>query len=287
MIVQLGLAIVLAQSGYVRSRVNSNDNMSQCLWWPENTAITLHQNVDGNPENAGESSFTAFKASVTTWSQQLNSCSSLTLTDGERTTSRQTGLFRGEENQNVVLFRFRKCTDVVAATDACWHPDNDDCGTKFDCWQHQEAAIAITTTSYNPDTGRILDSDIEFNKPSFVFTTVDAPPCIPPAINQGCVATDIQNTATHELGHLLGLSHIGQAASTMAPTAQLGELKKRALDSGTARFVCEAYPAGLPSKTCLLKTVSPELGKPVGCSATPGAFAALLLVGLLRRRRRE
>lgn len=286
MIVQLSLAIVLAQTGYVRSRVDSNDSMSQCLWWPENTAITLHQNVDGNPETPGDGAFTAFGASINTWKQQLTSCSSLTLTDGNRTQSRQTGLFRDQDNQNVVLFRFAKCTDVAPATDACWHPDNDDCGTKFDCWQHQEGAIAITTTSYNPDTGRILDSDIEFNQPNFIFTTIDSPPCISPVINQNCVATDIQNTATHELGHLLGLSHIGQAASTMASSAQLGETRKRSLDNGTARFVCEVYPAGLPSKTCVLKIVSPELGKPVGCSSAPGAFAGLLIAGLLKRRRR-
>lgn len=285
MIAQLSLAVMLTQTGYVRSRVDSTDSMSQCLWWPENTAIVLHQNSQGNPDNDGDTEFAAFGKSVATWQAQLASCASLTLTDGPRTESRQTGLFKGQENANVVLFRTRKCSDVAPMTDTCWHPDNDDCGTKFDCWQHQDAAIAITTTSYNPDTGRILDSDIEFNNPNFLFTTVDAPPCVRPIINQGCVASDIENTATHELGHLLGLSHIGQAASTMAPSAMLGETSKRSLDTGTARFVCEAYPAGQPSKTCVLKQVDSTLGKSTGCASTPGAFAFLVLAGLVRRRR--
>ncbi|PZR16023.1 MAG: matrixin [Archangium gephyra] len=286
MIAQLSLAILLTQTGYVRSRVDSDDPMSQCLWWPENTAIVLHQNNAGNPENNG-TEFAAFGKAVTAWQTQLNSCSSLTIADGTRTDSRQTGLFDDQDNQNVILFRQTKCTDSVAPTDACWKEENDDCGTKYDCWQHQAAAIAITTTSYNPKTGRILDSDIEFNTPSFVFTTVDSPPC--PSVelvSQSCVASDIQNTATHELGHLLGLSHIGQAMSTMAPSAKLGETSKRLLDSGTARFVCEVYPAGKPSRTCVLKTVEPTLGKSSGCSSAPVAFVGLALATLLRRRRR-
>lgn len=286
MIAQLGLAILLTQTGYVRSRVDPDDSMSQCLWWPENTAIVLHQNVDGNPENGGNE-FTAFNRAITTWQTQLNACASLTLSDGARTSSRQTGLFDKQENQNVVLFRQQRCTDVVPTGDPCWDPKNDDCGTKFDCWSHQAAAIAITTTSYNPDTGRILDSDMEFNTPSFIFTTVDAPPCPSSAVvNQSCVGTDIQNTATHELGHLLGLSHIGNPDSTMAASAKLAETSKRTLDTGTARFVCDNYPAGKPSRTCVIKTFDPTLGKARGCSAAPIALVGLALAGLVRRRRR-
>ena len=72
----------------------------------------------------------------------------------------------------------------------------------------------------------------------------------------------------------------------MAPSAKLGETSKRLLDSGTSRFVCEVYPAGKPSKTCLLKTVEPTLGKSTGCSSAPFAFVGLALVTLLRKRRR-
>ncbi|MBL8913151.1 MAG: matrixin, partial [Archangium sp.] len=198
MIAHVVTALVL--SHYVRSRVDDKDPASQCLWWIENTRIELRQNNDGNPENAGDTEFNAISRAVTTWQTQLNSCSSLTLVEGARTTTRKAGFFDKETNENVALFRLRKCNDVVPAGDACRLPENDNCGNNYDCWQHQEGAIAITTTSYSPTTGRILDSDIEFNTPSFVFTTVDLPPCLSGQANQSCVAADIQNTTTHELG---------------------------------------------------------------------------------------
>ncbi len=284
MIVKVALAILLSQ--YVRSRVDEKDPNSQCLWWPEKTAIVMHQSADGSPENPGDSEFQAIANSITTWQTQLNTCSSLTLTEGARTTTRKVGYFEKEVNENIAVFRLRKCADVAPAGDAC-HGTPDNCGNQFDCWQHQEGAIAITTTSYNPETGRILDSDIEFNAPTFLFTTVDAPPCLSGNYNLGCVATDIANTTTHELGHVLGLGHISTAGSTMNPRANPGETSKRILDPGTAQFVCNVYPRGQPAKTCFLKPVSPILGDASkGCSSTPGllvpVFAAL---ALLRRRR--
>lgn len=277
MILKVVLAIALGQA--VRSRVDDRNANSQCLWWPENTAVQLHLSADGNPATPGDTEFKAINAALTTWQTQLNRCSSLTLSEGTRTVTRKVGYFDKEPNQNVAVFRLRRCSDVAPASDGCHTADN--CGNQFDCWQHQDAAIAITTTSYNPDTGRILDSDIEFNSPTFTFTTVDSPPCLSGMLNFNCVATDVQNTTTHELGHLLGLGHSPSASSTMSFRANPGEVSKRVLDADSAQFVCDVYPRGRPSQTCFLKQVSTELGKtPKGCSAAPGgiflAIAALL-----------
>lgn len=283
MIAHVVTALILSQ--YVRSRVDDKDPASQCLWWIENTRIDLRQNAAGNPENAGDSEFVAFARAMTTWQTQLNSCSSLTLTEGARSSTRKVGYFDKEENENVAMFRLRMCSDVVPAGDACRDPDIDNCGNNYDCWQHQEGAIAITTTSYSPTTGRILDSDMEFNTPKFVFTTVDAPPCLSGQANQGCVATDIQNTATHELGHLLGLSHTGEIGSTMNPRANPGEISKRTLDANTARFVCDVYPRGAAAKTCFITPVDSKLGKAAGCGVGDGSVLLALGALLLRRRR--
>lgn len=283
MIAHVVTALVLSQ--YVRSRVDDKDPASQCLWWIENTRIELRQNADGNPENIGSTEFDAVGRAITTWQTQLNSCSSLSLVEGARTTTRKVGFFDKEDNENVALFRLRKCPDVVPMGDACKLPDNDNCGNNYDCWQHTDSAIAITTTSYSPTTGRILDSDIEFNTPSYMFTTVDAPPCLAGQVNQGCVAADIQNSTTHELGHMLGLAHSLEVGSTMARTANSGETSKRTLDANTARFVCDVYPRGGAAKTCFIKPIDPTLGKAIGC----GVGDASLLLGLgvlflLRRR---
>ena len=284
MILKVVMTIALAQA--VRSRVDDRDPASQCLWWPENTAIQLRLSANGNPETPAETEFAAIVAAMNTWQTKLSACSSLSLTEGARTQTRKVGYFDKETNENIAVFRLRSCSGIAPAGDACQGaPDN--CGNQFDCWQHQEAAIAITTTSYNPNTGRILDSDIEFNSQTFIFSTVDAPPCLAGMFSINCVATDVQNTTTHELGHLLGLGHSPGVGSTMSFRANPGELSKRTLDADSARFVCEAYPAGRPSQTCFLEPVSQELGAAAkGCSAAPGGVL-LAIAGLLLRRRRR
>lgn len=287
MMLKVTLALVLSQ--YVRSRVDDEDPASQCLWWLEKTPITLHQHVDGNPENPGDAEFTAIGKSIATWQAKLTSCGNLTLSEGTRTRTTDVGFFEKlrteakDENENVVIFRLKKCADVVPAGDGCFTDQN--CGNKYLCWEHQGAAIAITTTSFSPDTGRILDSDIEYNVPSFLFTTVDSPACVAPNFNLSCVATDIENTTTHELGHLLGLAHYSGGASTMNARANPGEISKRVLDQGTAQFVCDAYPAGKATKTCKIVPVSSTLGKVAGgCASAPGLLPLLALLGLRRRR---
>ncbi len=282
---KVALALVLSQ--YVRSRVDDRDPSSQCLWWLETTSIVVRQSRDGNPETPGETEFEAIGRSISTWQEPIDRCGNLTLLDGPRTTSRAVGYLEREPNENVALFRQRTCTDAAPTGHACIADGS--CGNTFDCWQHAPGAIAITTTSYNPETGRILDSDIEFNTPNFVFSTVDAPPCVSPVFNTSCVATDIENTTTHELGHVLGLGHINIATSTMSPRAAPGELAKRDLDPGSAQFICDVYPKGKPTKTCVLLHVPDELGEPAGCGcASPGAaWVAAAALALARRRARR
>src|SRR5262249_54463353 len=64
---------------------------------------------------------------------------------------------------------------------------------------HDPASNAITTTTFNTTTGQIFDADMELNAESFQFAVLDA--------SGGGPSTDIENTVTHELGHLLGLDH--------------------------------------------------------------------------------
>jgi MYXO-CTERM domain-containing protein len=285
MLPKLALVLVLAQ--YNRSRVNDRDPASQCLWWQEGTTITMRQQVDGNPETPGETEFEAVSRSISSWQAQLAACGSLTLEEGPRTASREVGYFERRPNENIVLFRQRSCSDAAPATASC--RDSNSCGNAYDCWQHAPGAIAITTTSYEPGTGRILDSDIEFNTPNFIFTTVDSPPCVSPIFNTGCVATDVQNTATHEFGHVLGLGHIDVAGSTMSARASSGETSKRVIDDGSRQFICDVYPRGQPAKTCVLLKADPVLGETPGCGCTAGDSAGWGLLGLAavaRRRRR-
>lgn len=286
MLAKVAVMVVLSQ--YVRSRVDDGDPQSACLYWTEGKTITFRQNVDGNPDTPQETEFTAVTKSFATWQTQQTSCGSLVLTEGPRTSTRYAGYDEtSASNENVVLFRQKMCNDVVPSGDQCLA--DDDCGNKYDCWQHAPTAIAITTTSFNPKSGLILDSDIELNAPRFLFTAVDSPPCPVNMYSVSCVATDVQNTVTHEVGHLLGLGHTSELGSTMAPRADPGETSKRTLDANSAKFICDVYPAGKPSKSCVIKVLGDEtLAAPKGgCAAVPGGALVGLAALVLRLRRRR
>lgn len=285
MIHVLLLAAALGQT-YSRTRMSDSNPASQCIWWKENTTLTIRPNAAGNPETPGDTEFVAIGSSISTWQNQLATCSSLTLTEGARTQSRlvEYDSTANATNENLVVFRQRSCRQVVPTGDSC--ASNGSCANKYDCWDFTDGAIAITTTSFSPKTAQIFDSDIELNTPAYFFTTVDMPVCARGSEGFTCVATDVQNTMTHELGHLLGLAHVADPSSTMSARAALGELTKRTLDPGSKRFVCDVYPRGMPSKTCFTPRLAIEENPAAktGCTSAPG----LLLLGvaaLLRRRR--
>lgn len=282
----LMLALALAQPSdpYVRDRIDGGFPVADggygapCLYWTEDTTIAWRQSQNGNPDTPGDTEFTAIEKAFDTWSAALSACSSLRFSQGPRSASRTVA----RDSENLLLFRLQRCRDVVAAGDSCWAQQT--CGNAYDCWEHALDALAITTTTFRAESGKIEDSDVEFNSRNFLFTAVDSPVCVSPNFNVGCVASDVQNTATHELGHLLGLAHTRAADSTMLAEAVPGELSKRALDPGTRAFVCEVYPRGKSAATC---AASPEsvLPKPCGCGAAEGLapLGALLWAWAVRR----
>ncbi|NVI97917.1 matrixin family metalloprotease [Myxococcus sp. AM009] len=280
------LAMALGQTDpYVRSRVDAGDTGTQCLYWTSHR-IVWNQSTYGNPDTAGDSEFDAIRASFQSWQDIFAECGNLTLVEGPRVDERQVGYRRQGDNTNLVLFRTRDCNTVVPERDACW--DDDTCANTYDCWDDDDNTIAITLTTYDERSGIIYDSDISFNAARFSFTTAT---CFPPTTTQ-CVATDVQNTATHEVGHLIGLDHTRANGSTMNPSAPPGEVSKRVVDSGSRGFVCDAYPQGQASQSCLHPVTSIDLGpKAGGCSAAgPGGALALVAVWslwLARRRRHE
>jgi hypothetical protein len=261
---------------YVRSRVDAGNTSTQCLFWSV-SKITWYQNSAGNPETkpAG-TEFDAVRKSFQSWQTIFSQCGNLTFEEGGRVTDRDVGYDPKGENRNIVLFRAKRCADAAPSTDACWK--DDDCGNKYDCWSNDGQTIAVTLTTYDERSGIIYDSDIELNAEGFYFTTADSGgTCTLPG-TPGCVSTDIQNTMTHEIGHLVGLDHTNALGSTMNPRAPPGEISKRTIDSGSRDFVCTNYPKGLASKACLPpQTTDDTLGRKGAASgcATAGAEAWL------------
>jgi len=107
-------------------------------------------------------------------------------------------------------------------------------------WQEEEwpgdpAAQAITLVTLGCGSGRVLDADILVNGVVGTFSTEDLQ-------EQGTV--DVQNTITHEAGHLLGFAHSSDPESTMFATAVLNETKKRDLTADDSQGLCDTYPLG-------------------------------------------
>src|SRR4051812_10714575 len=83
-----------------------------------------------------------------------------------------------------------------------------------DTWQrpghapHDPSAIGLTTVMYVntpglPGDGTILDADIELNNVNYTFT-IDP---LNANARPGTQLADLENTLTHELGHVQGLAH--------------------------------------------------------------------------------
>jgi MYXO-CTERM domain-containing protein len=242
-----------------------------CISWSDR-AFVYHADLAGSLRTPGTTEFEAIDRAFATWQAIADGCSDLHFEAGVRLVAPRVGL--GTEAAHVLTFREVDCAAVVDPTDPCLA--DDACGNAHACWGHSRTAIALTTLTFLRHTGVALDADVEFNAAGFLFTTVDGPPCPASRPGVGCVATDLQETLTHELGHVVGLDHIDGSGSTMAPTAPPGETSKRRIDPGTAAGFCQIYPRGQPSPSC-----DPAAGPPgaPGCGCQ-GASSGPALLGL-------
>lgn len=274
----------LHRDGFVRSR-HSETNV--CLFW---TVREVSWHLNENPD-AADSSFDEVEAAVRrsfdTWAAV--ECSDLTFSYEGRTSNTSIGFRQGASNNiNLLVFRTKLCEDVVADDHACWTTPGA-CANAFDCWNHPSGVIALTTTNFNTASGVILDSDIEFNSAGLRFTTSDGPTCQLPT-DSNCVEFDVQNTATHEIGHMVGFDHSLDTSATMFAQAEPGETSKRELADDDTDALCHVYPAGGPPRTCtpsgrILVTPTGK-GSDGGCGKSAAVVLVLLgMPGVLCRRR--
>jgi len=265
------LALALPAAAYERAQVNGSGPF---LFWATRKH-TYQIDSQGTPDAPAASAFDAVRKSFATWAQVT--CSDLSFTEEPPgATDRRVGYVSGSTNHNIVLWRTRNCASasVVPPGDPCLTQGG--CSNKYDCWDHDSSAIATTTTTSVTSTGEILDADMELNDSAFFFTTVDAPVCPPSAPRADCVAYDVQNTATHEAGHYLGLGHSSATDATMFAFAPSGETRKRQLHADDITGICAIYPKGGPT------SVSPGVQPPQsnassgGCSTSPRASWEML-----------
>lgn len=197
-------------------------------------------------------------------------CSYLTFSPTELATCDQIGYRQEGGNMNLVYFR-----------EAGWTAIRN----------HAPAAMGLTTVLFDPGSGEILSSDMELNGENFHFSA-----------DPDNVDADLQNTVTHEAGHVLGLAHTPDTEATMYGTSTNGETKKSTLEEDDIRAVCDMYPIAQDPGVCnqphggLDPACLPPDG---GCCRVAGgagggardaagvALTALLALALARRARRH
>ncbi len=253
--------VVLAGSdarAFERSTVQGDP--STALFWRDRE-VGVHPVYDSSRDLRASVVHAAVARSVGTWNAAAETCSDFRLEDRGAPTDTATNLLGGpHDGENRIVFRYEDWPDDAAP------------GT-----------LALTTTVYRRSTGEILDADIDLNGRDYAWTDADDP---------ALADTDLENTLTHELGHLLGLAHVDDPEATMYARSESGELAKRDLAEDDVAGLCFIYPAGVASPG------APYLpGRPLssGChvarrapraSFHPLALALVLMVGALRRTRR-
>lgn len=145
--------------------------------------------------------------------------------------------------------------------------------------------IALTTVTFNTDTGEIYDADMEINSAEMALTVSDTN-----------VEYDLQSVITHETGHYFGLAHAGPSHkdSTMYETYAAKSVALRTLAPDDIAGICAIYPPGRNAGECdptPRHGFGSTCGEPAedsgGCSTSGGGSAGLWLIvalGLARRK---
>ena len=261
------------------------------LYW-ESGCIFVTVDADGTKEIAGNDEFPIIDDSIATWNTDVASCSYISVVD-QGTKSMEVG------NDNINLIKFR---DVSW----CRPAEGDDPARCY-----SDSAAGITTATYVDDgsssrDGAIVDADIEINGVNFAISVNGVT-----LGTAGCDA-ELQNTLTHELGHLHGLEHtclavgdpprvdnlgnaVPECSATTDPTIlnatmynfqDCGETKKETLETDDINAICTVYPTAKDPNTCA------PVGSGSGCCDVghDGPTGALMLsaaVGLVLARRRK
>jgi hypothetical protein len=230
------------ESYYVRTTTRSANppcggDEAHPLYWDQVT-VPYVLDAAGSDDLTQAETFATLRASFATW--EAIECSYLSFREAGVVTGVAIGYDQGGSNHNAVKF-------VEAG------------------WPGPRTAIALTLNTFECATGRIVDADIIFNGQEFRFTTT------------GGAAMDLENTATHEVGHLVGFDHTPDPESTMFDGAREGETLKRDLTADDVAGMCDVYALGS----------EPDDSR-CGCGSapTPALLSGLIVLAFTRRRGR-
>jgi hypothetical protein len=105
-----------------------------------------------------------------------------------------------------------------------------------DGWPHSDPnnTLALTTVTFNADTGEIYDADMEVNSSDKNLTVGD------PVPGDGF---DMLSVLTHEAGHFLGMAHATDNKAAMYASYKPGAVEMRSLKPDDVEGICAIYPS--------------------------------------------
>jgi hypothetical protein len=268
---------------FVRSR--SGETGALLRW--EKSCVFLTPDAAGSSDIAGDGELAIIQAVADHWMGATQSCSYLNFIID--TPAPAETIF---DKQNVIKFREDRWGRPASGND----PE--------ECYSAQ--AAALTTVFYvnaagSPNDGLIRDADVEINAVDYAVAACSAPGVCETS-GQGSVS-DLANTLTHELGHLVGLDHTCWDQPGVPPTDDQGlpvpscgvgvlppeitdatmynyqdpgEVKKATVEQDDVDGWCAVYPAANDPGTCIREGETVDDGGmcAVAAGRAPGAGGA-------------
>ncbi len=201
----LGLAAASFVLAHVRLIYSANGNV---LYWNDPSNVSVVINSTGSDDISDSSHFTALRNAISAW----NDVTGTTATLVENTSASEQASTNWQSDSRHLIF----------------FDENNSSGY----FPGASGIVAITPLTFYT-SGKIIDADVLFNGKSYLFTTSGA-----------AGHFDVQDVATHELGHLLGLDHSGVAGATMYPYVDPTVILHRSLSLDDIHGVQHMYPSG-------------------------------------------
>jgi hypothetical protein len=184
-----------------------NPSNGNALRWPSSSNVSIVTSSAGSADVPGESDTAALRIAIASWSSVPGSTARLVEDQNPGNRARTDW---PSDDVHLMLFDESNASGFFPS------------GTGI---------VALTPVAFQ-SSGTIVDADVLFNGAEFQFTTSGAP-----------ARFDVQDVATHELGHLLGLDHTGWAGATMYPYVDPTVILQRSLARDDVNGLRDAYPA--------------------------------------------
>jgi hypothetical protein len=290
----VGLGVPLLVATPAGAFVKTRTDRGAALHWRESCVYVTAHVLDPPANLTPELGASAARAAAAAWSRSQVDCTSLELQVA--VSQAPTSVVANDQHSNVMFLQGTWCREPRIADEPCYDP----------------SALAITTVFAQQNDGLVLDADMEINAVDFTWgDLVD---------NIGATGNvqDLQNTLTHEFGHLLGLDHNCHSptdrirgvdqngelvpectrappsvqAATMYASVMRRDVERRTLTQDDIDGVCAIYPATAAALCAPVADGDPlaqtSVGQGGGCSigtdshrpaaATAGVVALLAML---------